>query len=68
MDLKISNAALDAELADENSRSSVRLIYLGPKASDESEDDNEDDEEEEPIGTILCSLTPGRVRLFAPCT
>lgn len=66
-DLKISNAALGVELTDENSRSSIRLIYFGPRASDASEDDEEDDEEEgsesgEPVATVLCSLTPGRVR------
>lgn len=65
MDLKLSNAALGADLEDETGRSSVRLIYLGPKPSDESEDGEDGDEE--PIGTVLCSLTPGRVSSFLGC-
>ena len=43
VDVRISNAALGAELADETSRSSVRLIYLGPKASGKSDDEEEED-------------------------
>ncbi|TCD68067.1 peptidylprolyl isomerase fpr4 [Steccherinum ochraceum] len=69
-DLRITNVALGAELADENGRTSVKLVYIGPSADDSDEDDEEEDEEDEdedkpgsgePVSTVLCSLTPGKI-------
>ncbi|KAI0772588.1 hypothetical protein BC629DRAFT_1583140 [Irpex lacteus] len=58
-DLRITNVALGAELADENGRTSVKLTYQAPGGSDEDEED-EEDEGGEPVTTVLCSLTPGK--------
>lgn len=64
-DLRITNVALGDELADENGRTSVKLTYMAPDTSEEEHDneDEDDDEEEvgEPVTTVLCSLTPGKV-------
>ncbi|KAI0812601.1 hypothetical protein BC629DRAFT_947855 [Irpex lacteus] len=64
-DLKLANAALGAEIADEKSRSSLRLIYSGPSAGDSDDDDEEDEDSDDerlaPVATVLCSLTPGKV-------
>lgn len=60
-DIHITGAALDAKLEDEKARSSVKFTYETPQAIDE------DDEEAEPLppitSAILCSLTPGQVRV-----
>ncbi|KAL5523922.1 hypothetical protein ACEPAG_8095 [Sanghuangporus baumii] len=58
-DIRISNAALDAELKDQSARSSVKLTYVTPQSIDE----DEDEEESLPptTSTILCSLTPGKI-------
>lgn len=55
--------ALGDELADEKGRTSVKLTYQAPGAPDEDDEDEEDEEEEggEPVTTVLCSLTPGKV-------
>ena len=71
-DLRITNVALAAELVDENGRTSVKLTYEPPKPShdsddEEEEDEEEDDEDEEPITTVLCSLTPSKVRTQEIC-
>ncbi|VDC01630.1 unnamed protein product [Peniophora sp. CBMAI 1063] len=65
-DLVITNAALGDELADESSRTSLKLRYLLPSATEESDSEDEKDEEEdedEPVimETVLCSLTPGKI-------
>ena len=54
-DIRISNAALDAELKDQSSRSSIKFTYekaVGP---------GDDPEKRPPISSVLCSLTPGKV-------
>ncbi|OCB86843.1 FKBP-like protein [Sanghuangporus baumii] len=58
-DIRISVAALDAELKDQSARSSVKLTYVTPQSIDE----DEDEEESLPptTSTILCSLTPGKI-------
>ena len=74
-DLRITNVALGEELVDENGRTSVRLVYIGPSADsdeedeedekDEDKDEEKDDEDEgssDAVPTILCSLTPGKVK------
>lgn len=68
-DLQIKNAALPDELQDNAARTSVKLTYQSLAALDEDEDED-DDEEDEPEGvvvtTVLCSLTPGKVRVPWP--
>lgn len=59
-DLRITNAALGEELADEKSRTSVKLTYQHPGGDDE-EDEEEDDEEAHTVTTVLCSLTPNKI-------
>lgn len=70
-DLRITNVALADELADENGRSSVKLTYRGPSDHDSEDEQSEDEEEEEddaePVTTVLCSLTPGKVLEVMPC-
>lgn len=65
-DLRITNVALGEELADPSGRTSVKLTYLGPSAEDDEDDDEDDEDDDGPSGsvtsTILCSLTPGKVR------
>lgn len=66
--MHITNVALSADLADESGRTTLKLVYFGPGAEDSGDDEEEDEEDEEkeqnaePIGTVLCSLTPGKVR------
>ncbi|KIP06138.1 hypothetical protein PHLGIDRAFT_24709 [Phlebiopsis gigantea 11061_1 CR5-6] len=64
-DLRITNVALADELADERGRTSVKLTYRAPKDGEEDEDVSHDEEEEEedaePVTTVLCSLTPGKI-------
>lgn len=71
-DLQIKNAALPDELQDDSARTSVKLTYQSLSSLDE-EDEGEEDEEDadEPpkgpaVTTILCSLTPGKVRVLPP--
>ncbi|KAH9938946.1 hypothetical protein B0H21DRAFT_757649 [Amylocystis lapponica] len=68
-DLRITNAALSDELADETGRTTIKLSYKIPVPSD-SEDENEEEDEDheghehghaEISTTVLCSLTPGKV-------
>lgn len=56
-DIRLTNATLDADVADEKSRTSVKLIYETPQEV------GEDDATPEPAKTttVLCSLTPGKV-------
>ena len=60
-DIRITGAALDAKLSSETARSSVKLTYTPVSGVSEDEDDEEDEVEAESI--VLCSLTPGKVRL-----
>lgn len=65
--MHITNVALSADLADESGRTTLKLVYFGPGAEDSDDDDEDEDGDEEkeqnaePIGTVLCSLTPGKV-------
>ena len=66
-DLRITNIALGEEIADENSRTTVKLVYRRPGAEEDDEEEEEDedeDEDEEPkiSSAVLCSLTYGKVR------
>lgn len=66
-DVRITNIALGEELADESARTTVKLMYRTPGASEESdeEDDEEDEEEDVEIETtVLCSLIPSKVYTF----
>ena len=45
-DLRITNIALGDEIADDNARTSVRLVYQRPAANDESDDEDEEEKEE----------------------
>lgn len=51
-------------MQDENGRTTLKLVYFGPPAEPESDQEEEQEEEQgaEPIATVLCSLTPGKVR------
>ncbi|CAL1707710.1 unnamed protein product [Somion occarium] len=70
-DLRITNIALGDEVAEENARTSVRLVYMNPappEDSDDEDDEEEKDEDEddedsklEPVQTFLGSVTPGKV-------
>lgn len=62
-DLKITNAALGDVLADENSRTSVKLVFRKIVAQEDSDNDAEENEEDSvPTSTtFVCSLTPGKV-------
>lgn len=63
-DIRITNAALDAELKDENARTSIKLTFLKATPDIDLEDEVDEDEDDEPeiVTTVLCSLTPGKVR------
>ena len=68
-DLQIKNAALPDELQHESARTSVKLTYQSLSSVDDEDEDEDDDEEDEPpsgtaVTTVLCSLTPGKVRVF----
>jgi len=69
-DVVVTNIALGDEIADESSRTTVKLAYIGLPRQEDSEDEGEDegDDEESKSGgegeietTVLCSLTPGKV-------
>lgn len=72
-DLKITNVALGDEIADENSRTTIKLTYRTPGAGagDEDQDEGVDEEDDDDAGkpeevstAVLCSLTYGRVRVY----
>lgn len=71
-DLQIKNAALPDELQDNSARTSVKLTYqsLSSLEDEDEDDDDEEDDDEPPRGpavtTVLCSLTPGKVRVLSP--
>lgn len=70
-DLQIKNAALPDELQDNSARTSVKLTYQSLASLDDDEDDEDDDDDDEPpkgpsVTTVLCSLTPGKVRVLPP--
>ncbi|TDL17300.1 hypothetical protein BD410DRAFT_901546 [Rickenella mellea] len=52
-DVRILNVALGEKIADETSRTTVKLTYDAPTSSD--------DDEPARVTTILCSLTPGKI-------
>jgi len=59
-DLRITNVALDHELADPSGRTSVKFTFTTPVQIDS--DDDGDDVPMEPLSTtVLCSLTPGKI-------
>lgn len=64
-DLVITNAALGAELADPNGRTSVKLVYMRPTkiAFDDEDEEEKGDNDEGAVETVLCSFTPGKVSL-----
>jgi hypothetical protein len=67
-DLQIKNAALPDELRHETARTSVKLTYQSLADDEEDEDDEDEDEDSPPnlgsaVTTVLCSLTPGKVRV-----
>lgn len=65
-DIRVTNIALSDQIADETGRTTVKLNYIVPNADDsEDEEEDEDEEDEKPPRmetTVLCSLTPGKVR------
>lgn len=61
-DLRITNVALGTEVIEEKGRTSVKLTYRAPKVADSEDEEDEDEEEDAPSTTVLCSLTPGKVR------
>ena len=61
-DLRITNVALGTEVVEEKGRTSVKLTYRAPKVADSEDEEDEDEEEDAPSTTVLCSLTPGKVR------
>ena len=71
--LRITNAALGEELENETARSTIKLTYDHLNTGDDDEDDedeNDNDEDDEKVGmvqkkTILCSLTPGKVKILS---
>ena len=68
-DIKVTNVSLGFEVADLKGRTSLRLVYGAPKVPEEEDELSEDEAELppiEPVGTILCSLTPGAVCLCIP--
>jgi len=60
-DVRITNAALDADIADANARSVVKFTYELPQPMDEDDDDEEEEPKMEKTTTILCALTPGKI-------
>jgi hypothetical protein len=61
-DLKIVNVALGHKLSDASGRTTLTMTYYQPH----TEDDDEEDEDEAAVvesTAVLCSLTPGKVRL-----
>lgn len=61
-DLRITNVALGAELADQSARTSLKFTYNKPIRMDDSEDEDEEPPtDESTASTVLCSLTPGKV-------
>ena len=58
--MQVTNASYGEEIADENSRSVVKLSYAG--LAPQGDDDDEDEELRlEDVTTVLCALTPGKV-------
>ena len=63
--------ALGEELASESARTTIKLMYRTPGASEENDEDEEEDEDEEKEKedaeietTVLCSLIPGKVNIL----
>jgi FK506-binding nuclear protein len=68
-DLKIVNVALGHELSDASGRTTLTITYRPPTPISEDEDEEDEDEADIPESTdsetaVLCSLTPGKVRLL----
>lgn len=73
-DLRITNVALGDQIADESSRTTIKLTYRTPGAGAGDEDDEEDEEDDEETDkpeelstAVLCSLTFGKVRAYPIC-
>ncbi|KIP04109.1 hypothetical protein PHLGIDRAFT_31510 [Phlebiopsis gigantea 11061_1 CR5-6] len=62
-DLHVKNVTLGVDLEDENGRSTLKLVYLGPPVDGDSDEEDEDKEDGAPelVETVLCSLTPGKI-------
>jgi len=58
-DIRVTGAALDAEIADEKSRSTIKLTYEKPTPLEE--DDEEETKGSDKVTTVLCALTPGKI-------
>lgn len=67
-DVRITNAALGEDIADEKARSTIKLTYenIAPADIDDVEEDEEEELKAEKVTTVLCALTPGKVRVHAP--
>jgi len=68
--LKISNAALGAELEDDHSRTTLTIETSDRPPVDSEEDEEPDEDEDKPQLTsiVLTSLTPGKVgKLLVDC-
>lgn len=61
-DLKITNVALGHELKDASGRTTVKLTFQPPIQPESDDEDDDEKPNSEPSETILCSLTPGKVR------
>ncbi|KAJ3559682.1 hypothetical protein NM688_g190 [Phlebia brevispora] len=67
-DLRITNVALGADLADAKGRTTLKLVYLPLGDSDDEDEDEDEDEEDgddapkgEPAEATLCTLIPGQI-------
>ncbi|KAM5530387.1 hypothetical protein V8D89_015948 [Ganoderma adspersum] len=67
-DLRITNVALGDQIADESSRTTIKVTYRTPGAGAGNEDDEEDEEDDEETDkpeelstAVLCSLTFGKI-------
>ena len=73
--VQITNVSFGEEIADEGSRTVVKMSFeslgSGDEELDEEKADDEDEDEENGLKiatTVLCALTPGKVRpLHARC-
>jgi len=67
--LKISNAALGAELEDDRSRTTLTIETEDRSIADsEDEELDEDEDKSQPTNIVLTSLTPGKVgKLLVDC-
>jgi hypothetical protein len=59
--LKLTNASLGLDLADQNARTALKITHTSLFSGEGSDEEDEDDEPKIQE-TILCVLTPGKVR------